>query len=51
MQTLSEEIEDMKAIVQEDMLSKDRSDEEINKLHEKVKELERKIVDIIEDKE
>ncbi|MGN1327031.1 MAG: MBL fold metallo-hydrolase RNA specificity domain-containing protein, partial [Clostridia bacterium] len=48
METLQEEIEDMKNIVKEDMLQQDRSDEDISKLNEKVKELERKIVEIIE---
>ena len=48
METLQEEIEDMKSIVKEDMLKKDKSDEELSKLNDKVKELERKIVEIIE---
>ena len=50
MQTLQEELEDMKNIVKEDILSKEENDEEINKLNNKVKDLERKIVDIIENK-
>ena len=48
METLQEEIEDMKNIVKEDMLGKERSDKEIEALNEKVKELEKKIVEIIE---
>ena len=48
METLQEEIEDMKNIVAEDMLKQDKSDDEIEKLNNKVKELEKKIVDIIE---
>ncbi len=50
MQTLQEEIEDMKNIIKEDVLSKEENDDEVCKLNEKVKELERKIVDIIENK-
>ena len=38
----------MKNIVKEDMLGKERSDKEIEALNEKVKELEKKIVEIIE---
>ena len=48
METLQEEIEDMKNIIKEDMLSKDRSDEDVSKVNERIKELERKIVEIIE---
>lgn len=48
METLQEEIEDMKNIIKEDMLSQVRSDEEVSKVNEKIKELERKIVEIIE---
>lgn len=48
METLQEEIEDMKNIIKEDMLSKDRDDKDVNKVNEKIKELERKIVEIIE---
>ena len=48
METLQEEIEDMKNIIKEDMLSKDRSVEDVNRVNEKIKELERKIVEIIE---
>ncbi len=50
METLQEEIEDMKTIIKEDMLEQDKSDEEIARLNEKVKELEKKIVEIIENK-
>ena len=48
METLQEEIEDMKNIIKEDMLSKERNDEDVKKINEKIKEIERKIVDIIE---
>lgn len=48
METLQEEIEDMKNIIKEDILSKERNDEDVQKINEKIKELERKIVDIIE---
>ena len=41
METLQEEIEDMKNIIKEDMLSKERSDEDVNKVNERIKELER----------
>ena len=48
METLQEEIEDMKNIIKEDMLSKERNDEDVQKINEKIKEIEKKIVDIIE---
>ena len=48
METLQEEIEDMKNIIKEDLLSKERNDEDVQKINEKIKEIERKIVDIIE---
>ena len=47
-QTLKEELEDMSAIVQEEMLHEDAKDEDIEKLNEKIKELEQQIVRIIE---
>lgn len=47
-ETLQEEIEDMKNIIKEDLLSKERSDDDVKRVNEKVKELEQKIVDIIE---
>lgn len=50
METLQEEIEDMKNIINEDMLSRENSDEEVSKVNERIKELERKIVEIIENK-
>ena len=40
-QTLKEELEDMSNIVQEDMLTEDAKDEEILKLNERIKELEK----------
>ena len=41
-------VEDMKNIIKEDLLSKERSDDDVKRVNEKVKELEQKIVDIIE---
>ena len=51
METLQEEIEDMKNIVKEDILGQDKNDEEIKRVNDRIKELERKIVEIIENKE
>lgn len=48
-ETLKEEIDDMGAIVKESMLTEDAKDEELLKLIDKVKELEKKIVQIIEE--
>ena len=50
MQTLEEEIDDMKEIVKEEILSKEDNEVEIEKINERIKELERKIVEIIENK-
>ena len=50
METLQEEIEDMKNIINEDILSQEENDEVVNKVNERIKELERKIVEIIENK-
>ena len=50
MHTLEEEIEDMKNIVTEEFLSKEENEKEIEALNDKIKELERKIVEIIENK-
>lgn len=47
-QTLKEELEDMSTIVQEEMLHEDAKDEDIEKLNDKIKELEQQIVKIIE---
>ena len=47
-QTLKEELEDMSTIVKEEMLHEDASDDDIEKLNEKIKELEQQIVKIIE---
>ena len=47
-QTLKEELEDMSGIVKEEMLHEDVKDEEIERLNQKIKELERQIVKIIE---
>ena len=41
-------VEDMKNIIKEDLLSKERSDDDVKRVNEKVKELEQRIVDIIE---
>ena len=38
----------MKNIIKEDLLSKERSDDDVKRVKEKVKELEQRIVDIIE---
>lgn len=38
----------MKNIIKEDLLSKERSDDDVKRVNEKVKELEQRIVDIIE---
>ena len=51
MQTLREELEDMEDIVKEEMLIETAKDEEIEKLNEKMKELERQIVKIVENKD
>ncbi len=47
-QTLKEELEDMSDIVREDMLNEDAKDEDIEKLNERIKELEQQIVKIVE---
>ena len=47
-QTLKEEIEDMSTIVKEEMLNEDAKDEDIDVLNNRIKELERQIVKIIE---
>ena len=47
-QTLKEELEDMSDIVKEDMLNEDAKDEDIEKLNERIKELEQQIVKIVE---
>lgn len=47
-QTLKEELEDMSDIVKEDMLDEDAKDEDIEKLNERIKELEQQIVKIVE---
>lgn len=50
METLKEELVDMQGIVKEDILANTVNDEEINRLNERIKILERQIVDIIENK-
>lgn len=47
-QTLKEELEDMSNIVKEDMLMEDAKDEDIEKLNNRIKELEKQIVKIVE---
>jgi len=51
MQTLKEELEDMEDIVKEEMLTETARDEELERLNEKMKELERQIVKIVENKD
>ena len=48
MKTLKEELQDMEAIVKEDLRSEDTNDNEIHQLNERIKELERQIVRIVE---
>ena len=47
-QTLKEELEDMSSIVQEEMLTEDADDEDIEILNNRIKELEQQIVKIVE---
>ena len=47
-ETLKEEITDMGIIIKEEMLHEDKKDEELEKLKEKLKNLEQQIVHIIE---
>lgn len=47
-QTLKEELEDMSTIVKEEMLHEDANDGDIEKLNERIKELEQQIVKIVE---
>ena len=48
-QTLREELEDMSTIVKDEMLTEDAKDEDIEKLNDKIKELEQQIVKILEE--
>lgn len=48
MKTLKEELQDMETIVKEDLRSEDTNDNEIHQLNERIKELERQIVRIVE---
>ena len=50
MKTLQEELKDMEEIVKEEMLTESAKDEEIENLNEKMKELEKQIVKIVENK-
>ena len=45
--TLKEEIEDMEEMIREDMFNEDKTDEDIQEINERIKELERQIVKII----
>ncbi len=45
--TLKEELEDMSAMIKEDIVDEDKKDEEIREINEKIKELEQQIVRII----
>lgn len=47
-QTLKEELEDMSNIVQEEMLVEDAKDEDIEVLNNRIKELEKQIIKIVE---
>ena len=49
-QTLKEELEDMEDIVKEEILTEDSEDAEINELNNRIKELEKQIVRIVEGK-
>lgn len=47
METLKEELEDMEVMVKEDLLAEDTNDAEIEKLNQRIKELEQQIVKIV----
>ena len=47
MATLKEELEDMELMVKEDLISEDTNDVEVEKLNQKIKELEQQIVKIV----
>ena len=48
LETLKEELVDMESIVKEDILANTVNDDEISKLNERIKELEKQIVEIVE---
>ncbi len=50
METLKEELVDMESIVKEDILANTVNDDEISKLNERIKALEKQIVEIVENK-
>lgn len=50
METLKEELVDMESIVKEDILANTVNDEEISRLNERIKALEKQIVEIVENK-
>ncbi len=51
METLKEELADMESIVREDILANSVNDEEIAKLNDRIKALEKQIVEIVENKQ
>ena len=48
MKTLKEELQDMEEIVKEDLNSTETNDVEINRINDRIKELEQQIVRIVE---
>lgn len=50
METIKEELVDMESIVKEDILANTVNDDEISKLNERIKALEKQIVEIVENK-
>ena len=50
LETLKEELVDMESIVKEDILANTVNDDEISKLNERIKALEKQIVEIVENK-
>jgi len=48
LETLKEEIIDMGQIIKEDLIDEEVQDEKLKKLNEKIKEIEKQIVDVIE---
>ena len=47
--TLKEELEDMAAIIKEDIFDEDKNDEDIKEINKRIKELEQQIVKVIEE--
>lgn len=50
METLKEEIDDMEEIIKEELSNNELQDEDVVKMNDRIKELERRIVEIIENK-